>query len=154
MRSVTCQDVLKVAISALLLGGELLEYLAKNRVGVLVMLSGHFIVMVHQAWLRRSEFFGERPAFRAGSQSKCDATSQGGRGSLGAMAILRPPYIGNTTGTSSTVTSSTRIVKGTPTFTKSKNLYWPGPSTRMFTGEEIGVMNAAEAARATVIAKG
>ena len=48
----------------------------------------------------------------------------------------------------------TKIVKGTPILTKSPNLYPPGPTTIVFTGEEIGVMKAAEAATATVIAKG
>ena len=46
------------------------------------------------------------------------------------------------------------IVKGTPSFTKSPKLYWPGPRTKVLTGDDIGVMNAAEDASATVIAKG
>ncbi len=45
-------------------------------------------------------------------------------------------------------------VNGTPIRTKSPKRYWPGPSTRVFTGEEIGVMKAAEAATATTMAKG
>ena len=35
-------------------------------------------------------------------------------------------------------------VNGTPTLTKSPKLYCPRPTTSMFTGEEMGVMNAAE----------
>ena len=46
------------------------------------------------------------------------------------------------------------MLNGTPTFTKSPKLYCPGPTTRVFTGEEIGVMKAVDAARATVIANG
>ena len=57
-------------------------------------------------------------------------------------------------GTISTVTSITSTVKGTPTLTKSAKRYWPGPSTKVFTGEETGVMNAADAAKATVMANG
>jgi len=45
-------------------------------------------------------------------------------------------------------------VKGTPILTKSMNRYWPGPSTSVFVGNEIGVINAAEAARATIVANG
>jgi hypothetical protein len=48
----------------------------------------------------------------------------------------------------------TRMLNGTPILTKSMNLYCPGPKTRVFTGEEIGVINAVEAPRATVTAKG
>src|SRR5690606_14676275 len=65
-----------------------------------------------------------------------------------------PHYSGKSRGTSATLTIITSRVKGTPMRTKSPKRYWPGPSTRVFTGEEIGVMNAAEAARATVMAKG
>lgn len=46
------------------------------------------------------------------------------------------------------------IVKDTPTFMKSLKLYCPGPTTRVFTGEEIGVINAADEAGATIIANG
>ena len=51
-------------------------------------------------------------------------------------------------------TIMTRMLNGTPILAKSMNLYCPGPKTSVFTGEEIGVMNAVEAARATVTAKG
>ena len=36
------------------------------------------------------------------------------------------------------LTSATMMLNGKPTFTKSPKLYWPGPTTRVFTGEEIG----------------
>ena len=61
---------------------------------------------------------------------------------------------GRKIGTSSTLTIATMMVKSTPTFTKSPKLYCPGPTTSVFTGEEIGVMKAADAASATVIANG
>ena len=61
---------------------------------------------------------------------------------------------GRKIGTSSALTIATMMVKGTPTFTKSSKLYGPGPTTSVFTGEEIGVMKAADAAGATVIANG
>jgi hypothetical protein len=61
---------------------------------------------------------------------------------------------GRKIGTSSTLTIATTMVKGTPTFTKSPKLYCPGPTTSVFTGKEIGVMKAADAASATVIANG
>jgi hypothetical protein len=57
-------------------------------------------------------------------------------------------------GTSSTLTIATMMVKCTPNFTKSPKLYCPGPTTSVFTGEEMGVMNAADAASATVMANG
>ncbi len=61
---------------------------------------------------------------------------------------------GKKSGTSSTLTIATTIENGTPTFTKSPKLYWPGPTTSVFTGEEIGVMKAVEAASAMIIANG
>ncbi len=54
----------------------------------------------------------------------------------------------------STLTIATTTVNGAPTFTKSSKLYCPGPTTRVFTGEEIGVMKAADAASAKIIANG
>lgn len=60
----------------------------------------------------------------------------------------------NTHGTITTVTTITSNVNGTPTLTKSAKRYWPGPSTKVLTGDDTGVMNAAEAARATVMANG
>lgn len=57
-------------------------------------------------------------------------------------------------GTISTLTIITRIVNGTPTFTKSAKRYCPGPSTKVFTGDDTGVMNAADAASATIMANG
>ena len=57
-------------------------------------------------------------------------------------------------GTRMTLVSITRRVKGTPMRTKSLKRYWPGPSTRVLTGDEMGVIKAADAARATIIAKG
>lgn len=53
-----------------------------------------------------------------------------------------------------TETTSVTRAKGDPTLTKSMKVYLPGPTTSVFTGEETGVMNAADAASATVIAKG
>lgn len=53
-----------------------------------------------------------------------------------------------------TVTIIATMVKGTPTFTKSPNPYWPGPTTNVFTGEEMGVMKAEEAAIATTMTNG
>ena len=74
------------------------------------------------------------------------------------MLICRPAksayWNGRKIGTSSTLTTATMIVKGTPTFTKSPKLYCHGPTTSVFTGEDIGVMKAADAASATVIANG
>src|SRR5271163_2818247 len=61
---------------------------------------------------------------------------------------------GNSQGTIKIVVNSTRTVKGTPSFTKSPNRYCPGPRTSVLTGDEMGVMNAAEDAKATVIANG
>src|SRR5690606_3844999 len=63
-------------------------------------------------------------------------------------------YRGNSQGSTSTHATSTRSAKGTPMRTKSMKWYWPGPSTRVFTGDDTGVMKAADAARATVMAKG
>ena len=40
-------------------------------------------------------------------------------------------------GTSNTLTMATMTVNGTPTLTKSLKLYCPGPTTSVFTGEEI-----------------
>lgn len=61
---------------------------------------------------------------------------------------------GRKIGTSRTLTIATMMVKGTPNFTKSPKLYCPGPTTSVVTGEEMGVMNAADAASATVMANG
>ena len=63
-------------------------------------------------------------------------------------------YKGKSIGTKTTLASITIRVKGTPIRTKSLKRYWPGPNTRVFTGEEIGVIKAAEAANATIIANG
>ena len=46
------------------------------------------------------------------------------------------------------------IVNGTPMRTKSPKRYLPGTRTRVFTGEETGVIKAADAASATVITNG
>jgi hypothetical protein len=48
----------------------------------------------------------------------------------------------------------TTIENGTPILTKSPKAYCPGPTTRVFTGDEIGVMKAVDAASAMVIANG
>ncbi len=71
------------------------------------------------------------------------------------LCSTRPEYLknGNSTGISRTQTTITSMVKGTPILTKSLNEYLPGPSTRVLTGEETGVINAAEAAIATTMAK-
>lgn len=58
-------------------------------------------------------------------------------------------WSGRSQGTSRTLTIITTTVKGTPTRTKSPNAYLPGATTSVFTGDEIGVMNAADEARAT-----
>ena len=44
---------------------------------------------------------------------------------------------------SNALTTSAGRVNGTPTRTKSPDAYCPGPTTSVFTGDEIGVMNAA-----------
>lgn len=61
---------------------------------------------------------------------------------------------GNSRGINSTLTTITISVNGTPTFTKSKNRYPPGAHTSVFTGEDTGVINAADAATATAIVNG
>ena len=43
---------------------------------------------------------------------------------------------------------------GTPTFTKSIKVYFPGVKISVFTGDAIGVANAVEAASATIIIYG
>ena len=48
---------------------------------------------------------------------------------------------------------STTTANGTPTLTKSPKRYLPGPSTSVFTGDDTGVMNAVEAASATVLSR-
>ena len=63
-------------------------------------------------------------------------------------------FRGKSHGTRSTVRSRTTIVKGTPIRSKSPKRYCPGASTSVFTGDETGVMKAAEAASATVMTKG
>ena len=50
--------------------------------------------------------------------------------------------------------SATTTVNGALTFTKSPKLCCMGPTTSVFTGEEIGVMKAVDAGRATIIANG
>src|SRR5262249_45833868 len=74
------------------------------------------------------------------------------------VATIRPAIAlyrnARKTGTSNTLTIATMMAKGVPTFTKSPKLYCPGPTTSVFTGEEIGVMKAVDAASATVIANG
>jgi hypothetical protein len=67
-------------------------------------------------------------------------------------ALFKIYYLkGNRSGTESNVTTMAKSCRGTPTLTKSLNLYSPGPITRVFTGDAIGVANAVEAANATVI---
>ena len=51
-------------------------------------------------------------------------------------------------------TTITKNVHGTPTLTKSIKLYPPGATTMVLTGEETGVINDADVAMATVMAKG
>jgi hypothetical protein len=63
-------------------------------------------------------------------------------------------YKGSSQGTIRTLISITTRAKGTPILTKSINWYRPGASTNMFTGDEIGVINAVDAARATIMANG
>src|SRR5690554_29248 len=60
---------------------------------------------------------------------------------------------GNSSGTNNTVVININSVKGTPIRKKSLKRYWPGPKTRVFTGDDTGVIKAAEAAMATVMAK-
>jgi hypothetical protein len=64
------------------------------------------------------------------------------------------PQNGNIHGVRTTETTRATSAKGVPTRTKSMKVYFPGPTTSVFTGEDTGVMNAAEAASATVIANG
>jgi hypothetical protein len=77
---------------------------------------------------------------------------------LSWIDALKPPLHhgrkGRSRGTSRTVINRTMMVNGTPTRTKSIKRYFPGTSTSVFTGDETGVINAADAANATVIAKG
>src|SRR5262245_29708885 len=63
-------------------------------------------------------------------------------------------YRGSSQGTIKTTTTMTRRLNGTPTRKKSPKVYSPGVTTSVFTGEETGVMNAVDAARATIITKG
>lgn len=63
-------------------------------------------------------------------------------------------YKGNSIGTINTESSITNTVNGTPTLTKSINLYPPGASTIVLTGEDTGVIKAAEAEIATIITNG
>src|SRR5262245_14541535 len=53
-----------------------------------------------------------------------------------------------------TTTIMTITLNGTPTRTKSPKVYSPGVTTSVFTGDEIGVMNAVDAANATIITNG
>ena len=79
---------------------------------------------------------------------------QSGRTTRANETVHRFQYKGNNQGTIRTLISITTRAKGTPILTKSINRYWPGAITSMFTGEEIGVINAVDAARATIMAKG
>lgn len=63
-------------------------------------------------------------------------------------------YSGNKIGTKNTDSSITKIVNGSPTFTKSIKLYPPGANTMVFTGEDTGVINAADEEIATIIVNG
>jgi hypothetical protein len=83
---------------------------------------------------------------------------KGGTGPSACTTDKQPSAVygrsGRSQGISSTVSTSTRPVSGTPIRTKSPKRYLPGTSTSVLTGEETGVMNAAEAAMATVMTKG
>lgn len=72
---------------------------------------------------------------------------------VGSVTAVRDQN-GKIQGVMTTETTSATRAKGDPTLTKSMKVYFPGPTTSVFTGEETGVMNAADAASATVIAKG
>src|SRR5262245_45739413 len=63
-------------------------------------------------------------------------------------------YSGSSHGIINTTTTITSKLNGTPTRRKSPNVYSPGVTTRVFTGDEIGVMNAVDAASATIITNG
>jgi hypothetical protein len=74
--------------------------------------------------------------------------------SCAVRSTFFPNQKGKMSGTSKTLVSMATIENGTPTRTKSTNLYLPGETTNILTGEETGVMNAVDAASATVIANG